>query len=150
MSRRSERERATHWNHRNTSACAVAASSCCVPLKGASQNIAVIMDLYIAATEPIKDYLTRFSGLMPGDLEPATSTHALVDLKVSNASNHILAKARWLITCCWCMGASGVQTAYLQLRCLVERGYIFVGHGLSKDELLFCSFLRWMGQTSQR
>lgn len=59
-----------------------------MPLKGASQNIAVIMDLYIAATEPIKDYLTRFSGLMPGDLEPATSTHALVDLKVSNACTH--------------------------------------------------------------
>ena len=51
------------------------------------------------------DYLTRFSGLVHGDLDPATSVHHLVSLK----------------------------TAYLKLRWLVDNGIVFVGHGLSKD-----------------
>ena len=51
------------------------------------------------------DYLTRFSGLVHGDLDPATSVHYLVSLK----------------------------TAYLKLRWLVDNGIVFVGHGLSKD-----------------
>eukprot|EP00750_Incisomonas_marina_P027349 INCI6178.4.p1 GENE.INCI6178.4~~INCI6178.4.p1 ORF type:complete len:1357 (-),score=217.14 INCI6178.4:1524-5594(-) len=63
------------------------------------------IDDYIINNEPIVDYLTRFSGLKPGDLDPATSQHHLVTLKI----------------------------AYLKLRHLVQRGCIFIGHGLKKD-----------------
>ena len=64
-----------------------------------------ILDDYILKTSPISDYLTRFSGLHPGDLDPSVSPHHLVSLK----------------------------TAYLKLRYLVDLGVVFVGHGLSKD-----------------
>jgi hypothetical protein len=63
------------------------------------------IDDYIQKSEPIVDYLTRFSGLIHGDLDPITSRHHLVTLK----------------------------TSYLKLRWLVDNGIIFVGHGLSKD-----------------
>jgi hypothetical protein len=63
------------------------------------------LDDYIQKSEPIMDYLTRFSGLIHGDLDASTSPHHLVSLK----------------------------TAYLKLRWLVDNGIIFVGHGLSKD-----------------
>eukprot|EP00753_Platysulcus_tardus_P016791 PLAT6041.1.p1 GENE.PLAT6041.1~~PLAT6041.1.p1 ORF type:complete len:647 (+),score=296.72 PLAT6041.1:749-2689(+) len=63
------------------------------------------IDDYITTSEPVVDYLTRFSGLVPGDLNPSTSPHYVVSLK----------------------------TAYLKLRHLVDRGCIFVGHGLAKD-----------------
>ncbi len=65
----------------------------------------VLIDDYIHCTEKVHDYLTRFSGLQPGDLDPATSRHAVTKLK----------------------------TCYLKLLWLVERGCVFVGHGLSKD-----------------
>jgi len=55
--------------------------------------------------EPILDYLTRFSGLIHGDLDAAISPHHLVSLK----------------------------TSYLKLRWMVDNGIVFVGHGLSKD-----------------
>jgi len=62
----------------------------------------VFIDDYIVTPDPIEDYLTRFSGLMPGDLDPATSRHHLVPLRI----------------------------AYLKLKRLVERGCVFVGHGI--------------------
>ena len=63
------------------------------------------IDDYVLTPEPVVDYLTRFSGLRQGDLDAAVTGHHLVPLR----------------------------TAYLKLRCLVDRGCIFVGHGLKKD-----------------
>ncbi|CAL8467279.1 g6816 [Coccomyxa elongata] len=63
------------------------------------------IDDYIRATEPVFDYLTKWSGLVPGDLDPALSPHHLTTHKA----------------------------AYLKLRFLVDSGAIFVGHGLKKD-----------------
>ena len=63
------------------------------------------LDDYIATTSPIVDYLTAFSGIREGDLDPSRSTRHLVPLKV----------------------------AYKKLWLLVNLGCIFVGHGLGKD-----------------
>ncbi|GBG32270.1 PAB-dependent polyA-specific ribonuclease subunit PAN2 [Hondaea fermentalgiana] len=65
----------------------------------------VFIDDYIRTPDEVVDYLTRFSGLVPGDLDPALSKHHLVPLRI----------------------------AYLKLRRLVDRGCIFVGHGLRQD-----------------
>eukprot|EP01048_Picozoa_sp_COSAG05_P007286 COSAG05_NODE_509_length_9130_cov_3.978740_8_plen_1222_part_00 len=40
-----------------------------------------IMDHYISSPEPVVDYLTRFSGVEPGDLDPAVSRHYVTNLK---------------------------------------------------------------------
>lgn len=64
-----------------------------------------IIDDYIRAVEPVHDYLTRFSGLVPGDLDPASSPHFITQLK----------------------------HAYLKLRYLIDAGCIFIGHGLKQD-----------------
>jgi PAB-dependent poly(A)-specific ribonuclease subunit 2 len=66
---------------------------------------AVLFDDYVLPVEPVVDYLTRFSGIVESDLHPKHSPHHLI----------------------------GTRAAYLKLRCLVERGCIFVGHGLSGD-----------------
>jgi len=67
----------------------------------------LIIDDYVLPREPIVDYLTRFSGIVASDLDPKTSPHHLVS----------------------------TRTAYLKLRCLMERGCIFLGHGVGKDFL---------------
>ena len=69
------------------------------------KKLTPIIDDYIRAVEPVHDYLTRFSGLVPGDLDPATSRHFITQLK----------------------------HAYLKLRYLIDAGCIFVGHGLKQD-----------------
>lgn len=63
------------------------------------------IDDYIAASEPVIDYLTAFSGIAPGDLDRAVSKHNLVSLK----------------------------TAYKKLWVMLNLGVVFVGHGLPKD-----------------
>ncbi|GAA5924433.1 hypothetical protein JCM10213_004576 [Rhodosporidiobolus nylandii] len=63
------------------------------------------IDDHIHTSEPIIDYLTEFSGIRAGDLDPVNSRHTLVPLKV----------------------------AYKKLRMLVDLGCVFIGHGLSKD-----------------
>eukprot|EP00698_Gefionella_okellyi_P023259 TRINITY_DN7885_c0_g1_i2.p1 TRINITY_DN7885_c0_g1~~TRINITY_DN7885_c0_g1_i2.p1 ORF type:complete len:955 (+),score=130.09 TRINITY_DN7885_c0_g1_i2:45-2909(+) len=65
----------------------------------------VILNDYIQPTEPVVDFLTRYSGIVPGDLDPATSRHFVTTLKPE----------------------------YLKLRRFVDAGVTFVGHGLSQD-----------------
>ncbi|RHZ79406.1 hypothetical protein Glove_146g43 [Diversispora epigaea] len=64
-----------------------------------------LIDDHIVASEPVVDYLTEFSGIKAGDLDPLTSQYTLVPLKM----------------------------AYKKLRLLLDLGCIFVGHGLKKD-----------------
>jgi PAB-dependent poly(A)-specific ribonuclease subunit 2 len=63
------------------------------------------IDDYIAVTETVVDYLTEWSGISPGDLNPETSPHAPVSLK----------------------------HAYKKLWLLLNLGCIFVGHSLAND-----------------
>lgn len=63
------------------------------------------IDDHIHTSEAIVDYLTEFSGINHGDLDPHVSPFTLTPLKL----------------------------VYKKLRLLVDRGCIFVGHGLSKD-----------------
>jgi PAB-dependent poly(A)-specific ribonuclease subunit 2 len=71
---------------------------------GVDEGVAFLDD-YIITREPVVDFLTEFSGIHVGDLDPSTSKHALVPLKV----------------------------AYKRLWLLLNLGCVFVGHGLLKD-----------------
>lgn len=72
--------------------------------EGVDEGVAFLDD-YIITREPVVDFLTEFSGIHAGDLDPSTSKHALVPLKV----------------------------AYKRLWLLLNLGCVFVGHGLLKD-----------------
>ncbi|KAI9893977.1 MAG: poly(A)-specific ribonuclease [Vezdaea aestivalis] len=63
------------------------------------------IDDYIETKEPIIDYLTSFSGIRQGDLDPRTTYRNLVPLKF----------------------------AYKKMWVLLNLGCVFVGHGLIKD-----------------
>lgn len=63
------------------------------------------IDDHVKTNEPVVDYLTRFSGLQAGDLDPSKSRHYLTTLR----------------------------RAYLKLRYLADAGCTFIGHGLKKD-----------------
>ncbi|EJD46063.1 hypothetical protein AURDEDRAFT_87257 [Auricularia subglabra TFB-10046 SS5] len=71
---------------------------------GPKEGIPLIDD-HIHTTIPIVNYLTEFSGIHQGDLDPSTSRYTLVPRKV----------------------------AYKKLRLLVDLGCMFVGHGLMND-----------------
>ncbi|EPQ58579.1 hypothetical protein GLOTRDRAFT_35919 [Gloeophyllum trabeum ATCC 11539] len=71
---------------------------------GPKQGVPFIDD-HIHTSETIVDYLTEFSGIKFGDLDPALSRYTLTPLKL----------------------------VYKKLRLLVDRGCIFIGHGLTKD-----------------
>lgn len=63
------------------------------------------VDDYVVNTNPIEDYLTKYSGIEPGDLTPNRSTKTLVTLEV----------------------------VYRKVWLLMQLGCVFVGHGLSND-----------------
>ncbi|KAL1990064.1 hypothetical protein VTN49DRAFT_6645 [Thermomyces lanuginosus] len=75
-------------------------------LRGSGEREGVpFIDDYITIKEPIVDYVTQYSGIKPGDLDPRVSEHNLVPLKV----------------------------AYKKLWVLLNLGCVFVGHGLASD-----------------
>lgn len=76
----------------------------CVRGEGPLAGVPFI-DSYIQQAEPVVDYLTRYSGLRPGDLDPSVSPHHITTMKA----------------------------AYVKLRQLIDAGCRFVGHGLKKD-----------------
>jgi PAB-dependent poly(A)-specific ribonuclease subunit 2 len=71
---------------------------------GADEGVPFIDD-YVVVNEPIVDYVTQYSGIKEGDLDPRRSTRAPVSLKVT----------------------------YKKLWLLLNLGCIFVGHGLYSD-----------------
>ncbi|ODV97320.1 hypothetical protein PACTADRAFT_66279 [Pachysolen tannophilus NRRL Y-2460] len=72
--------------------------------EGPKEGVPFIDD-YIVTTLHIDDYLTSFSGIEPGDLDPSVSKKSLVSLSVAY-------RRLWLL---------------LNLQC------VFIGHGLSSD-----------------
>ncbi|ROW03387.1 hypothetical protein VSDG_01414 [Cytospora chrysosperma] len=71
---------------------------------GEDEGLSFIDD-WIQVKEPVIDYLHKHSGILPGDLDPRTSSHCLVSLKV----------------------------AYKRLWVLLNLGCKFIGHGLRGD-----------------
>ena len=63
------------------------------------------VDDYVVNTNHIEDYLTRYSGILPGDLDPTKSTKRLVE-------RNVVYRKVWL---------------------LMQLGCVFVGHGLNND-----------------
>lgn len=75
-------------------------------VRGSGSKIGIpLIDDYVEVKEPVVDFLTRFSGISAGDLDPVRSSHTVSQLK----------------------------TVYKKLLALVDAGVVFVGHGLKKD-----------------
>jgi hypothetical protein len=77
-------------------------------------DVSVLFDHYLAVSEPILDHLTRFSGLVIGDLDVNFSTHRLHTFKES----------------------------YTKLRALIDCNTKFIGHGLVNDCRILNLFIR--------
>lgn len=79
------------------------------PSSTAEDEFLPFIDDYIHIPDQIVDYLTAYSGISPGDLDPKTSPYAATGRLVS------------------------LKTAYKKIWLLLNLGCVFVGHGLPKD-----------------
>ncbi|ODV88811.1 hypothetical protein CANCADRAFT_32279, partial [Tortispora caseinolytica NRRL Y-17796] len=70
-----------------------------------TEDCTTVIDDWIMTKQDVVDYVTKFSGIKEGDLDPRTSTHPLVPLR----------------------------KAYRKLWVLLNLGCVFVGHGLQND-----------------
>lgn len=104
---------------------------------------ATLIDDYIHNHEVVADYVTQYSGIRPGDLDPTTSTKHLTTLKVwgltlrscvARTSDTVFASKCFVLF--YYLTKTFLflsQAAYSKLRYLETLGVTFVGHGLSKD-----------------